>query len=230
MVLGVLKISEAPVTVSELRPAEVAVSVLADDRTFADQVVPSLRAAAELRLLSPGRHSDADVVLVLTSLVTDTLLAEMTEIAGGTADQTGPCLVLVSGPLRERHLARAIACGVVSILPRRDVSARSITRAVLASHHGGSVLPETVVRWLVDDSRTLRQDLLATQGLNPGGLTIREVDVLKLLAEGEDTARIAERLRYSERTIKKIIQDLLTRFNLRNRAHAVSYALRVGAF
>jgi DNA-binding NarL/FixJ family response regulator len=213
----------------EVRTAEVAVWVLADDPVLTGEVIPRLRVSSELRLVSAGRREDADVVLVLTSVVTDSLLAVMAEIAESAVNRE-QCMVLVAGPMRERQLARAVGCGVVSILPRRDATPRLITRAVVASHCGGAMLPETVTRWLVDESRMLRQNLLTTQGLKPGGLTLREVDVLKLLAEGEDTARIAERLRYSERTIKKIIQDLLTRLNLRNRAHAVSYALRVGAF
>ena len=60
------------------------------------------------------------------------------------------------------------------------------------------------------------------------GFTEREIDVLKLVAEGCDTAEIANRLAYSQRTIKNILHDVTTRFNLRNRAHAIAYALRAG--
>ena len=70
---------------------------------------------------------------------------------------------------------------------------------------------------------------MASRGLLPGGLTVREVEVLRLLAQGEDTAHIAKSLSYSERTIKKVLQDVMSRLELRNRAHAVSYAMRVGA-
>jgi len=86
-----------------------------------------------------------------------------------------------------------------------------------------------VTRWLVDEARSVQQDMLATHGLLPGGLTVREAEVLRLLADGEDTAHIARQLSYSERTIKKVLQDVMSRLDLRNRAHAVSYAMRVGA-
>jgi DNA-binding NarL/FixJ family response regulator len=56
------------------------------------------------------------------------------------------------------------------------------------------------------------------------------VDVLRLVAEGMDTSYIARKMNYSERTIKKVLADLMRRLDLRNRAHAVSYALRRGAF
>ena len=66
------------------------------------------------------------------------------------------------------------------------------------------------------------------RGLTISGLTEREVEVLRLVADGFDTAEIAKKLSYSERTIKNILHDVVSRFGLRNRAHAVAYALREG--
>jgi DNA-binding NarL/FixJ family response regulator len=59
-------------------------------------------------------------------------------------------------------------------------------------------------------------------------LTQRELTVLRLLADGYSTREIARRLSYSERTIKNSIHDMVTRFKLRNRAHAVAFAVRQG--
>jgi DNA-binding NarL/FixJ family response regulator len=56
----------------------------------------------------------------------------------------------------------------------------------------------------------------------------RELDVLRLLSEGFDTAEVARRLCYSERTVKNVLQDLTRRHNLKNRTHAVAFALRQG--
>jgi DNA-binding NarL/FixJ family response regulator len=60
------------------------------------------------------------------------------------------------------------------------------------------------------------------------GFSGRELDVLRLLSEGWDTAEIAEKLAYSERTVKNVIHDITTRLQLRNRSHAVAYAVRQG--
>lgn len=49
-----------------------------------------------------------------------------------------------------------------------------------------------------------------------------------MLAEGMGTAEIADKLNYSERTIKGIIHDVIRRLGLRNRTHAVVYAMRAG--
>ena len=52
--------------------------------------------------------------------------------------------------------------------------------------------------------------------------------MLKLVAEGLETGEIARRLSYSERTIKNVIHDVTSRLGLRNRSHAVAFALREG--
>jgi DNA-binding NarL/FixJ family response regulator len=56
----------------------------------------------------------------------------------------------------------------------------------------------------------------------------REIDVLRLVAAGLDTSEIAGKLAYSERTIKNVIHDITSRLCLRNRTHAVAWAVREG--
>jgi DNA-binding NarL/FixJ family response regulator len=202
-------------------------AVFADEQAAADGVLGYLNASPDISVLPVSQHAEADVVLVLAGSVTDELLSEMDTISN-RAVNVRQSMVLVSGPFRERHLARALRCGVVSILPRAETTPRLVARAVVASGNGRALLPETVARWLVDEARAFQQDVLAVHGLQAGGLADREVRVLKLLADGHDTGYIAEQLNYSERTIKKIIQDLMARLGLRNRAHAISYAFRAG--
>jgi DNA-binding NarL/FixJ family response regulator len=55
------------------------------------------------------------------------------------------------------------------------------------------------------------------------------VDVLRLLADGLDSAEIAQKLNYSERTIKNIVSGMMSRLGMRNRTQVVAHALRSGA-
>jgi DNA-binding NarL/FixJ family response regulator len=89
-------------------------------------------------------------------------------------------------------------------------------------------MPGVAAGWLAGQIRAIQRNVLAPNGLTASGLESREADVLRLLAEGLDTQEIAERLSYSERTVKNIIHGVLTRLNLRNRTHAVAFALRTG--
>jgi DNA-binding NarL/FixJ family response regulator len=206
----------------------ITVAVLGDDPLMIGRVGTQLTTAPDVRVVPDADSTSADVIVVLTTTVTDQLLTQLNRFADEATNPTQRT-VLVADHLRQRHLPQIFRSGVVSVLPRRGAATGLIMRAVLTSHGGGAMLPETVTRWLVDETRTFQSDMLASNGLQAGGLTPREVDVLKLLADGTDTPHIAQVLSYSERTIKKIIQDMLTRLNLHNRAHAVSYALRVGA-
>ncbi|WP_239013681.1 response regulator transcription factor [Streptomyces sioyaensis] len=49
-----------------------------------------------------------------------------------------------------------------------------------------------------------------------------------MVSEGKELAEIAAKLCYSERTVKYILYGLMKRLQLRNRSHAVSYAIRAG--
>jgi DNA-binding CsgD family transcriptional regulator len=81
-----------------------------------------------------------------------------------------------------------------------------------------------------DEPTTVLMTMTSTAVLpaRPQPLHARELDVLALVAEGYSTREVARTLSYSERTIKNILQDLTTRFGLRNRTQAVAWALRNG--
>jgi len=62
----------------------------------------------------------------------------------------------------------------------------------------------------------------------PGGLTAREVDVLKLVAEGLRNADIADRLFVSPRTVDHHVAALLRKLQARTRGEAVASAAQLG--
>ena len=63
---------------------------------------------------------------------------------------------------------------------------------------------------------------------NPGELTARELEILRLLGEGLRNATIAERLFLSERTVEKHVSSILRKLGARTRAEAVAEAKRLG--
>jgi DNA-binding NarL/FixJ family response regulator len=71
-------------------------------------------------------------------------------------------------------------------------------------------------------------------GRDPGGstitlrLTVRETEVMRLVADGYDTSDIADQLAYSESTIKGVLAKIMSRLEARNRCHAVAIAVREG--
>jgi DNA-binding NarL/FixJ family response regulator len=81
---------------------------------------------------------------------------------------------------------------------------------------------------LLNQIGRLQRQVLAPRGITVCGLTGREVDVLRLVADGCETSEIGNQLAYSERTIKNVIHDVTSRLSLRNRTHAVAWAVREG--
>lgn len=80
----------------------------------------------------------------------------------------------------------------------------------------------------MDQLGRLQRQVLSPRGLVFAGLSPRETEVLRLVADGMDTAEIARVLCYSERTVKNVLHQVTTRLQLRNRSHAVAYAVREG--
>jgi DNA-binding NarL/FixJ family response regulator len=130
--------------------------------------------------------------------------------------------------LGEAPLLTVVECRVVAILPKKTVTGAQLVDSVLAAADGNGVMPRDVLGKLLRRVEVLQREVLAPNGLNASGLQPREVDVLRLIADGWGTEEIAQELRYSERTVKNVIYNLTARLHLRNRAHAVAYALRAG--
>ncbi|MFH8386869.1 response regulator transcription factor [Kitasatospora sp. NPDC018058] len=203
------------------------VAVLSGDPLSGAGVAAMLRSSTGVSLLPATRRHEADVVLVLTDEVTEQTLVCLEQTAREAANPAMR-MIIVGEVLREQHLVRAVNCGVVSVIPRREAVPEQLLRAVVGVRSGHAQMPGRGVAWLVDWVRAVQLDVLQPNGLTTTPLEAREVEVIKLLAEGLETASIAERLSYSERTIKNIIHGAISRLNLRNRAHAVAYALRAG--
>lgn len=77
--------------------------------------------------------------------------------------------------------------------------------------------------------RTARGDAVFTPG-KPGAprLTVRETEVLRLVAKGLSYKQIAERLVISHRTVHHHVQNTLGRLQLHNRVELVRYAIEAG--
>ncbi len=74
------------------------------------------------------------------------------------------------------------------------------------------------VRFVV---HSLRPQLVAAEGI-----TEREIDVLRLLAEGRTNAQIADALVLSEKTVRNHISIILDKLNVSNRVEAATYAVQ----
>jgi DNA-binding NarL/FixJ family response regulator len=104
----------------------------------------------------------------------------------------------------------------------KDADAEAIGRALEAAANGQSIVDADVQRRLIEGT-TVKPIAVADSGLTP-----RELEVLRLIAEGLSNTEIARHLVVSEATVKTHINHLFAKANLRDRAQAVAYAYRLG--
>jgi NarL family two-component system response regulator LiaR len=121
----------------------------------------------------------------------------------------------------------AIQAGAASFL-LKDVSPDDLLEAIRAAYHGESRLHPVVMRKLMN------QVAANTPGAQPApkriapDLTEREVEVLRLVAEGMSNREIAERLVISEKTVKTHVSSLLSKLGLEDRTRLAIYAIKKG--
>jgi DNA-binding NarL/FixJ family response regulator len=139
-----------------------------------------------------------------------------------------PRLVLVATVLDEAALVSAAEVGVGGLLRRADATPEALVRTIVKVASGQGEIPADLLGRLMEQLGRLQRQVLSPRGLTFTGLTPRETEVLRMVADGHDTAEIAARMSYSERTVKNVLHDLTTRLQLRNRTHAVAYAVREG--
>ncbi|WP_328670477.1 helix-turn-helix transcriptional regulator [Streptomyces sp. NBC_00328] len=205
------------------RPVRVTLAVYAADPVLRVGVVQQLRQRPEIDLLDDADVDRAQASLVVVDHVDDDVAALLQRLRH-TGSRTG----LVVGTLGSGALQRVIECGVSAVLRRAEADQDRLLHLVLAIANGEGVLPGDLLGKLLSHMGSLQRSALDPQGLSLSTLTTREADMLRLVSEGLDTAEIARKTAYSERTVKNVLHEITTRLQLRNRAHAVGYALRNG--
>lgn len=208
-----LAVPDSPSAGVRPRP-RIRVSVLATDPLVRAGLLAELRDKPGIELTAD--QAEAEVVVAVAETALRDLLIPFTR------------LVLVADEPRQAELWSAVEHGLAVLVPRAEATTPRLLRAIVDASQGRGDLPAEQLGILLRGLSQLQRDVLTPRQLTLTGLSFRETDVLRLLADGLDTGQIAQKLSYSERTVKNILQGLLTRLGLRNRTHAVAHAIRLG--
>jgi len=202
----------------------IAVFVYAHDPISQAGLASQLRGRREVRVVEESDVDQARVALV----VTDEVDEETSRVVRALQRNGIPRVVLVVTRLEDAGLIAGVEAGACGLLRRSEAVPERLLDAISSAANGDGSVPADLLGRLLDHVGRLQRQVLAPRGLTLSGMTEREIEVLRLVAEGLDTAEIANKLAYSERTIKNIVHDVTARLNLRNRSHAVAYAVRQG--
>jgi DNA-binding NarL/FixJ family response regulator len=206
--------------------------VVADDQTLvrtgfrmiltADGIDVVAEATTGVEAIDAVRRTRPDVVLM------DVRMPEMDGLEATRRILTGaegePRVIILTTFDLDHYVYAALSAGAGGFL-LKDVTPEHLVAAVRLVRSGDALLAPAITRRLVErfagrDADALHRDLSA--------LTPRELEVLRLLAEGLSNAELAARLHLSEATVKTHVARILAKLGLRDRVQAVIVAYETG--
>ncbi len=132
-------------------------------------------------------------------------------------------VVILSMHEGEEYLREALRAGAAGYVLKR-AAAKELVGAIQRVRHGESYLDPALTRTLISDY--VRQVERGDE--TPDSLTERELEVLKLVAEGFTNRQIAFKLNISIKTVQTHRANLMDKLNLHDRTELVRYAIRRG--
>lgn len=109
----------------------------------------------------------------------------------------------------------------------KDVTVEQLAEAVRALADGGTLIAPSITDRLLRAIKAAPEPA-GSQGVVVDQLTERELEVLRLMAEGYSNRQIAQLIHLAEGTVKNHISSILTKMGARDRTNAVLRAIREG--
>jgi two-component system NarL family response regulator len=123
----------------------------------------------------------------------------------------------------EEDLYEAVKAGATGYL-LKEISIEEVANAIRAVMTGQSLISPSMASKLLSEFNNLAK--AAQQKVLAPKLTDRELQVLKLVAQGMSNREVAEQLFISENTVKNHVRNILEKLHLHSRMEAVVYAVR----
>jgi two-component system NarL family response regulator len=144
------------------------------------------------------------------------------------ADHPEVRVLVVAGGSVPVDLARVVGAGATGYLAR-EASAEELVEAVRTSADGRVLLSPDVATRLMDEFASLVRRSDAGDAETAGArLTARELEVLRLVAQGRNNRAIADELFISENTVKNHVRAIHEKLQVHSRMEAVVRAVRDG--
>ena len=150
------------------------------------------------------------------------------ELIGSIRNVTSGNVLVCSSRCDEQELFAAVQAGALGYLWKETLTPETLAASLRTAAAGAGVLAPELLGALLRTITRVSRELLEPRGMSLSPLTMREKQVLRLVADGHPTREVARQLSYSERTVKNVIHDVVTKFNARSRSQAVAAAVREG--
>jgi len=205
--------------------------LLVDDHTIVRQGVRAfLDTQPDIQVVGEA-GSGEEAVRLATELVPDVVLMDLVMPGMDGVEATRQIcrasphtqVVILTSYHEDEHIFPAIKAGALSYL-LKEIGPDELAEAVRRAARGEAILHPSVAARVVQELHGPGRDRT-----NPfTQLSDRELEVLRLIAQGLDNATIAEQLAISEKTVKTHVSNILSKLHLADRTQAAVYAWREG--
>jgi DNA-binding NarL/FixJ family response regulator len=206
----------------------VRIFLLVGNRLLRDTLFRLFRKPSDVSIVGQGspsatppadvQESNCDVILTDTIATPAAFQPEETAVRSNS----GPEIVLVGMEDDEEQFLTAVRSGSSGYL-LKDASAADVLSAVRSVSRGEAVCPphlcHSLFRWIADETREFRRDSEARPSL-----TIRQQQLVSLVARGLTNKEIASKLNLSEFTVKNHLHRIMKQVDAESRHEAVESA------
>lgn len=205
--------------------------LLVDDHKVVRQGVRAfLQAQADIAVVAEADSGETAVTLAAEHapdvVLMDLVMPGMDGVAATRAvkaQSPRTQIIMLTSYHQDEHIFPAIRAGALSYL-LKDIEPNALADAVRQAAQGEAVLHPRVAARVVQELHGSRQEAvnIFTE------LSDRELEVLRLIADGANNSSIAEHLVISEKTVKSHVSNILSKLHLADRTQAAVLAWREG--
>lgn len=192
------------------------VLALEHDIVVVGEVTNGLEAVQKARQLKPNV-----ILMDINMPIVDGLAAtrQIVEESPGTA------IIVLTMYKHNHQVLQAMRAGARGYL-LKHAKAHEVLAAIRTVHGGGVLIEPEVAGTVVTEFRRLASTTEQQHGLSI--LTEREIAIIRYVAAGLSNREIANKLSYSEKTVKNYLSNIFSKLGIRDRTQAAIYGLRQG--
>ncbi|HEX8998243.1 MAG TPA: response regulator transcription factor [Ktedonobacterales bacterium] len=206
-------------------------TLLVDDHQLVRQGVRTFLEKQPDILVVGEAASGAEALRLAADLVPDVVMMDlvMPDMDGVETTRRlkqispGSQVIILTSYHDDEHIFPAIRAGALSYI-LKDVGAGELAEIVRKAARNEAVMHPHVAARVMQELRGGQR----ASGLFSSELSEREMEVLRLIAEGCTNTDIADRLVISEHTVKRHVSNILSKLHLADRTQAAVYAWREG--
>jgi len=212
--------------------AKIKIMVVDDQTVCRDGIKALLAARTDIEVVGEAENGQEAYTKVMELLPDVVLMEIVMPIEDGIVltrrirrDQRNAKIVILSRHSDEQTVRSAITAGASGYLPK-TANIDDVVHAIVCVHHGGCYFHFGVTRPIIETYRRLVKADPLREGIDL--LTPRELNILKLVAQGRTSLEISKMLAVSDKTVNGRRARMMRKLGVRNTTELTKYAMQKG--